>query len=273
MTINKIKTQRALSPTGIELADYVINPYIGCGYGCSYCYSRSNKNIKRIKETWGEFVFAKENLPELLKKELSSGKISGKVLIGSTTDPFQPLEKELRLTQTILKILKDNEIPVIILTRSPAAGEYIDLINSENNTVYFTYNPAVSGIFLKRPVEKSRSMKTIEKLYKSGINLIVYVGPVMPGITQTRDIFDDLKGKTSKIFFENYNLKMGNWAEIECLLSGKLQREYKTIFKNKKNYDNYWNNFIKETEKLNSGYNYKIEFFIYPFNSYYPQEL
>jgi len=142
MIIKEIKTGRALSPTGIGLADYVINPYTGCQYGCAYCYSRSNKNIARISEKWGTFVYVKTNLPELLEKEIQSHSSPiNKVLIGSTTDPLQPAENKYKTTKAVLEILSSHNIPLIILTKSLMIKDYLYLFKySAHNIIYLTYN-------------------------------------------------------------------------------------------------------------------------------------
>ena len=87
MQIKLIRTQKVLSLTQISLADYAINPYRGCSFGCLYCYSRENKNIK--KEAFFTRLDAKINAPEVLERELKY-KRPKRVLLGSTTECFNP---------------------------------------------------------------------------------------------------------------------------------------------------------------------------------------
>ena len=81
MQIKLIQTQKALSPTQIKLADYVINPYRGCEFGCLYCYANENKNIR---EGSGRILSVKINYPEILEKELRLKKPNNPKNTGNT---------------------------------------------------------------------------------------------------------------------------------------------------------------------------------------------
>lgn len=107
--INEIKAQRILNPTSIDLGEYVINPFKGCEFGCIYCYVRGNKTIKKDPRKWGEFIDIRINAPELLKKELKLKKVK-RVLLGSTTECFQPADFKYKLMEQILNILIDNQV-------------------------------------------------------------------------------------------------------------------------------------------------------------------
>ncbi|MFW6130489.1 MAG: radical SAM protein [Atribacterota bacterium] len=276
MEIKLKNTQRALSPTGIDIADRVINPYIGCQFGCEFCYSRANKRIKRIKKKWGDFVWVKGNFVDILNQELrDSNKKIKRVLIGSTTDPLQPVEKKYRLTESVLKVLREYNIPVTLLTRSLLVERYIDLLGySPKNSVYFTYNPKVTEIFTKGNNFCIKDKKrVIKKLYFSNINLFVYISPVFPEIVDVEKIFKELKGRTGKIYFENYNIKVGNWNRLKNHLNDDYMKKIENIFLNKEKYDKYWKNFVRDTDALNQNYGYDLKFIIYPFNSYYQSKI
>jgi DNA repair photolyase len=272
MIIKEIKTERGLAPTGIDLADFVINPYTGCQFGCCYCYSRSNKNVSKVPHEWGRFLFVKKNLPEILEKEINECKKEiKKVLIGSTTDPFQPAERNYRLTREVLSILKKKNIPCVILTRSPLISEYLDILQySDENTIYFTYNSEeVNGLIDNYRIKQSARLTTIESIKKSSINNVVYVSPVFPGLIDIESVFNELKGRAEKIYFENYNIRLGNWQSLKQKLSNEQIEEYENIFLKSENYKEYWDSFVSDVNRLNQDYGYKLDFFIYPFNSYY----
>lgn len=271
MEIQLIETQRALSLTNIDIADFVINPYKGCQLGCLYCYSRSNKSIKKIKKEWGEYVYIKYNIPILLKQQLECiDKNIKRILIGSTTEPFQPVERKYNITSSILKILKSYNIPIVILTKSNFILDYLELIDSENNKIYFTYNSEiVRELFEKRTFPQEQRLKVIGLLNKSKVRLIVYISPVFPFLTDIKTIFENLNGLTKKIYIEGYNAKMGNWEDIKTKLSKDLVLKYEKIFFNEFEYNSYWDEFISFTNDLNSKFNFDIQYFIYPFDSYY----
>jgi len=273
MKVEFVNTERALSPTSIDLADFVINPYKGCQVGCAYCYARSNKGLKKSNDIWGESVSVKKNFLELLEKDIQ--KIGpeniGKVLIGSTAEVFQPIEQEYHLTENTLKILKKYQIPFVLLTKMNGIVNFLDLLDySEKNTIYFTYNhESVRTLFEKRSFPQIERLKVIQSIFERKIRLNVYISPVFPGITDVQLVFEELKGKTDRIYFEAYNPRLGNWDEIRLKLPDGLISEYERIFFQKEDYKTFWNDFKANTDRLNGAYGYKIQYFIYPFGEYY----
>jgi len=136
----EVKIERVLNPTSIDLGEYVINPYMGCEYACLYCYVRSNSVVRKKNLQWGKFVNIRINTPELLEKEISEKK-PGSVLLGSTTECFQPIEKKYKITGKVLEILNANKINYVILTRSPAIMDYLSLLKKGYCIkIYFTIN-------------------------------------------------------------------------------------------------------------------------------------
>ncbi len=279
MKINIIKTDRVLSPTSINLADYVINPFRGCEFGCVYCYSKNNKNMIRRKDGWGSFVDVKINSMELLEKEIKKIKNKNiRILLGSITEIFQPAEKRFHLTEKILRFLKKENIPLIILTKSSLIKEYMDLINYSNkNTVYFTYNTGqVKKLFEKGTPDNKERLKIMKMILKNNIRLSVYISPYMPFISGHKTIMDDLSilpDKGFDLYFEGYNMQMGNWKEIKKKIPGELLVKYNKIYSNKKNYNRFWKDLRESILEYNKRFNYKIKFFNYPYNDYYRNEL
>jgi DNA repair photolyase len=271
MQIEMIDTERALSPTNIELADYVINPYKGCEFGCAYCYVQSNGGIKKIQKEWGEYVFVKQNFVELLQKEVEKAGDIKRVLIGSTTEPFQSVEQRYQLSRQTLSILASHKIPFVILTKSPLILDCKDLLSySDQNRIYFTFNAEeVRSLFEKRSFSQQERLKAIKELWQAGIDVIVYIGPVFPLITEPALLFKELKGVTKKIYLEAYHPKLGNWDEILSKLGVEREEFYRKIYSSEAEYQNYWNNFAEETKAANREYAFELEFFVPKFNSYY----
>ena len=260
MEIKLINAQKALALTNIELADYVINPYKGCQIGCLYCYTRTNKAIQKEKKEWGEYVYVKHNIPELLEKELSGIQNIKRVLIGSTTEPLQPVEEKYKITYDVLKILKSHDIPVVILSKINFIVNYLDLLDySKKNKIYFTYNSEIIWeMFEKRSYPPKDRLKIIESINNSNIDMVVYIGPVFPFLTNVK-----------KIYFEGYNAKLGNWTDIKEKMDENLILNYKKIFFIESEYDKYWDDFITQTNELNKKFGFDLQYFIYPFDSFY----
>jgi DNA repair photolyase len=210
--IREVPAERCLNPTSIDLGEYVINPYRGCAFGCLYCYARcSKKNLKDTRE-WGTYVDVRVNLPELLEKELFEKK-PGRVLLGSTTECFQPAEKKYRLTENILKILNARKVRYSILTRSPDVSDHLSILGAGYcESIYFTVNDLPERIKAAlEPFSPATGLriKAIQKLHANKINVIPYYSPFLPFISLKIDQLRHMAGITHAEF-EMINLKMGN---------------------------------------------------------------
>lgn len=162
--------------------DLCINPYVGCQFGCKYCYVRFF--VKDPSHDWGEFVRLRSHLEDKLPKELP--KAAGKrVVIGTMTDPYQPVERTNRLTRRTLELLKDSKVAKVgIFTRSPIVVDDLDLIKQlPRARVHFTITPYAKDILHKiEPIAVStkRRFETIKLIKEAGIKTQVNVSPVLP---------------------------------------------------------------------------------------------
>ena len=125
MIIKEIQSKTILSVS--KVYPYVINPYMGCQHGCSYCYARFMKRFTGHREPWGQFVDVKVNAPDLLKQDITKKK-PGRVWVSGVCDPYQPLEAKYKLTRQCLEILAQNDWPVTIQTRSSLVLRDIDIL-------------------------------------------------------------------------------------------------------------------------------------------------
>src|SRR5262249_44984290 len=98
--------------------DYTCNPYLGCSFGCNYCYAAFLPQNRRPREDWGKWLTAKINALELARKE--AAKLAGRaVYVSSVTDPYVPAERSLGLTRGILEELARHQPRLLIQTRGP----------------------------------------------------------------------------------------------------------------------------------------------------------
>ncbi|MCM8786963.1 MAG: radical SAM protein [Candidatus Omnitrophica bacterium] len=223
MDIYFIRTQKILATTQINLADYVINPYRGCEFGCLYCYSQENKNLQNPK--FFNSLGIKINAQEILEHQLYYIKPK-RVLLGSTTECFQYKELEYKITEQILLVLNKYKIPYTILTKSYLINKYLLLIKENpENKIYFTFNCASNQI-IKLLEEKSptieQRLETIENILEKNINLRIHIGPFIPYLDDLNKIFNILPKKIKEVDIELYHHKMGNFQKI-------LQAVYKKI--------------------------------------------
>lgn len=258
---NIIKCERVLVPTGISIAPYVINPYRGCGFGCIYCYSQKNKCFQKSGRKWGEFVDVKINCLEILEKELKNAKPE-RVLLGSTTEVYQPVEEEFLLTRNIIELLNKYNIPITILTKSNLIIRDIDIL--QNTKICFTvnfHNDNYLRIFEPYSPSIEDRVNNITKLQQKGISVYVHLGPILPGITDIEKIMEICYGLTDRLDFESFNYWMS--PNIDSVLIDK------DIFLSRETYNNYWVGLKNNVIENNKRYNYKINFYFHPFKSYW----
>lgn len=164
----------------------MINPYVGCMHRCFYCYARFMKRFTNHKEEWGDFVDVKINAPELVPEKTQ--KYKGKeIFLSSVTDAYHPLEKKYKLTRQILQKLIPLEPDLCIQTKSDLVLRDIDLIKQfESRRVGFTITTLDDD--LRREIEPFASavenrIKALEKLKENGIPTYVFIGPILPFLT------------------------------------------------------------------------------------------
>ena len=109
MNVREIEAKSILTPaTGyIGAYDYVLNPFQGCQFGCSYCYVPMFVYFRRLAPSWGKEIFVKINAPHLLRREAVKGKLASttRIFISPSTDPYNPVERSYRITRQCLEVL------------------------------------------------------------------------------------------------------------------------------------------------------------------------
>ena len=109
------------------LCEYTLNPYSGCSFNCIYCYIRGSKYGENMAET----LSVKANAPELLEKQISRRAKKGEhgiIALSSSTEPYMPIEKDLKITRKLLKIVLYYKFPVEVATKSKLVLRDLDLL-------------------------------------------------------------------------------------------------------------------------------------------------
>ena len=279
MKISLIKTQRILSPTQISIADFTINPYRGCPYGCIYCYAQENKAIKKKNLAWGSFVDIKVNAVDLLKKELKNKKIK-RVLLGSTVECYPPQENEFCLTQRIIELLNQNDIAVTILTKSCLLERDLDLISKNKmNKVYLTINfdnEDTKNLFEPKTSRLIDRWNLLELMQKKQIPRRLYIAPYIPGIQNIPALINKANN-LEEITVEIYNPLMGNWNALKKILETNYPadtfRKIDKIFSDENNYKGFVEEFSQELEKLGGKNKNNISLIVPNFKTYYSSQV
>ncbi|GIZ50485.1 PA0069 family radical SAM protein [Noviherbaspirillum aridicola] len=173
--------------------DASINPYQGCEHGCIYCYARPSHAYIGLSPglDFETQVQAKANAAELLEKTLSARGYRPKLIVlGGNTDPYQPAERELGITRSVLEVLERFRHPVSVTTKSGLvlrdadilarmarqglARVYVSVTSLRNETMR-SLEPRASA--------PARRLAAIRGLHEAGVPVGVLVAPVIPAIT------------------------------------------------------------------------------------------
>ena len=169
-----------------------INPYRGCEHGCVYCFARPSHSYLDLSPglDFETKIFYKLNAAELLEAELRrTGYEPSPIAIGANTDPYQPAERELGITRSLLEVLDRYNHPVALITKSALVERDIDILGSmaERGLARVTVSVTMLDDGLKRVLEPrtaspARRLRTIERLAAAGIGVGVLAAPMIPAI-------------------------------------------------------------------------------------------
>lgn len=263
--INEIQVSSIITKSNLPDADYVINPYIGCMHFCIYCYARFMKRFTGHTEEWGEFVDVKINAPDLIP--IKTSKYKGRsIFIASVTDAYLPLERKYQLTRKVLEKLIPLQPNLGVQTKSDLILRDIDLLKQFNNCeVGLTITTLDDN--LRKEIEPFTSpvqnrINTLKELKKAGIKTYVFIGPIMPFITDWKKIIFETNHCVDFYMFENLNIAGSIWEAVKNWLKEKhpdLLKDYENIYFSK---NDYWDKAEEEIEQFckEQKVSYKIYF-------------
>ncbi len=209
MKIQEIKAKSVLSKS--QVFDYALNPYVGCGHRCVYCYAKFMKRFTGHSESWGDFVDVKINAPELLAREVKKKKV-GRVWISGVCDPYQPVEKRYMVTKKCLSILVENGWPITIQTKSPLVLRDIEIIQRATDAeVGFTITTAdekIRRIFEPGAPPVKKRVEALADLHSAGIKTFAMIAPILPG---AEELVSELKGKVEYVYIDRVNYHYADW--------------------------------------------------------------
>lgn len=162
--------------------DYSLNPYVGCAFGCSYCYAAFFAPFDK-QPTWGDWVRVKRNAALKLSRVRRS--LQGKTIyMSSATDPYQPIEKRLKLTRSLLPILLERGAHLVVQTRSPLVTRDIDLLGAFDrvcvNFSITTDSEEVRRAFEPRNPPIPDRLNAACEVADAGIPVAITMTPLLP---------------------------------------------------------------------------------------------
>ena len=208
MLVRSIHSKSILSKS--KVADYSLNPYIGCAHGCTYCYAKYMKRFTGHREPWGTFVDVKKNAISLLQRELRRKK-PGKIWLSGTCDPYQPIEEQSNITRGCLRLLAQHGWPVTIQTKSPLILRDLDIFTkSQGINVVVTITTAddeIRKIFEPYAPSIPNRLQALTTLHTAGIPLSAMIAPLLPHseglLPQLQDLVDFIL--IDKMNYKNLN--------------------------------------------------------------------
>jgi len=175
--------------------DRAVNPYRGCEHGCIYCYARPSHAWLGLSPglDFETRLFYKPNAADLLERELAGpGYKPDTLVLGSSTDPYQPVERRLGLTRRILEVLAACRHPVAITTKSAGVLRDLDLLVpmaaarlTAVQVSITTLDPELARRLEPRAASPARRLEAIRALAEAGVPVGVLVSPLIPGLTDS----------------------------------------------------------------------------------------
>ena len=213
------------APEATGMGFWSINPYIGCAFGCAYCYARyahryvmeRASDDDKMGEALGDAfanlppwlafernIFVKHNAPEILSRTLRHGSdkhlslLAGEsIVIGTATDPYQPAERRFKVTRRILEVLAEHPgLSVVVITKSPLITRDIDVLsriarisNLSLHISLITLDRELARRLEPRAPTPEARIRALTRLREAGIDTGINCMPVLPGITDNpRDL-------------------------------------------------------------------------------------
>jgi radical SAM mobile pair protein B len=208
-------------------------------------------------EDWGTFMDVKE-WPEITNPKKYAGQ---KVIIGTVTDGYNPLEETFGKTRKILEELKDSGADILICTKSDLVLRDLDLLKEINRNNRLTVSWSVNTLDesfkddMDTAVSIERRLAAMKQIYDAGIRTVCFISPVFPGITDIEAIIEQAKNQCDLVWLENLNLRGGFKKTIMDYIAEKypdLTPLYDEIY-NKKN-RSYFEALEKKAEEIAKKY-------------------
>jgi DNA repair photolyase len=172
--------------------DRAVNPYRGCEHGCIYCYARPTHAYLGYSPgiDFETKLIYKPNVAELLEQELKRPGYTARTLaLGSNTDPYQPVDRTLKLTRAVLEVLDRYNHPVGIVTKSAGVIRDLDILASmaKRNLVRVyvsvtTLDPRLARVMEPRAATPARRLHAISELTRAGVPTGVLSAPMIPAL-------------------------------------------------------------------------------------------
>jgi len=173
--------------------DFSVNPYRGCEHGCIYCYARPTHSYLNLSPglDFETRIIAKRNIAQVLRAEFARKSYVPHLLnLGSATDCYQPVERELRLTRQVLDVMRETRHAFSLVTKSSGVERDLDIIApmaAERLAAVYVSICSLDGALARklepRAASPLRRLRTIQTLAEAGVPVGVSLAPHIPFVT------------------------------------------------------------------------------------------
>jgi DNA repair photolyase len=235
LNIQEVQCKTILNRSVMDFADYTLNAYEGCAFGCSYCYVPVIRQRRKQEDEhpWGGWVRVKVNAPDVLRRQMLRVEPDACIAIGTATDSWQPLDKKYGIARKILQELSYYPNPVRLLTRSPLLLRDIDLLtrmervsvgvslptfDERARRVFEPYAPAIPG-----------RVHLIRKLVEAGLRVTLFWCPILYGVSDHPDAVRDYVRQAAELGVAQMHCHTLHYTETLAKPHMQLLRVYRQV--------------------------------------------
>jgi DNA repair photolyase len=174
---------------------YSVNPYRGCSHGCAYCYARPTHEYLGLNAglDFETKILVKHEAPELLRDFLSRDEWQPEsIALSGVTDPYQPAERQFRITRGCIEVALEARQPISIITKNALVVRDLDLFQemAKRNLVHVNVSITTLSSDLARTMEPRTSvpearLRAVSELAQAGVPVRVLVAPIIPGLNDS----------------------------------------------------------------------------------------
>ena len=221
--VEYVPTSQILTkPNGfMDAYDFTLNPYSGCSFGCTYCYAAFFSRDAEKRDTWGRWVNVKENAVELMSRPRRRSLDNKLIYMSSVTDPYQPIERELKLTRRLLQVMVERgEKPkLVVQTRSPLVVRDCDLfqrIEENGGRVQVNMTVTTDDEDIRRTFEPTCPsnmvrLRAIKEVQAADIQTCITMTPLLL-VNNNGDFADELIGTgVEKFIAQPFHFRQGKF--------------------------------------------------------------
>ncbi len=195
---------------------YSFNPYTGCAHGCLYCYATYIPNFHQLR--------LKKDLLKRLDRDLQKLRMEKPLIsMSNSSDPYPPAEKEHKVTRGCLKLMREYDVKLLVVTKSDIVARDIDLLSDMNCAVSITVTSTSKNPLEPNAPPPEERMAALKKLHERGIPAILRLDPIFPLITENEalevleqcDFVDHVVTSTLKLRGDSFKKVVSAYPQLE----------------------------------------------------------